>query len=259
MKKTPTRPPTVSPRSAARLAAALGAATLFLPMANASAGTVVGSGHVISESRGVSGFHGVEVSGAAEATITQGDSEGLVVEAEDNLLPLIESTVGGDGILRLGFKPHTGRIESKETVVFKLSARALDRLVLSGSGTIHAPSLTADKARLEVPGSGEITVDRVQTGDVTLVLAGSGKVKLAGKSGRQTIEVDGSGDYLGTGLETDDAKVEINGSGAVELRAARTLAVEINGSGSVRYHGNPAVRKQVNGSGAVEAAHEKGN
>lgn len=252
MKKNFLHPSPVPPRFLVYVAAAV----FPLTAATASAETIVGSGHVTSETRAVSGFHGVEVTGSADATVTQGDSEGLVVEAEDNLLPLLESTVGGDGILRLGFKKHLGRIESRKSVVFKVSAKALDRLMMIGSGSIHAPSLTADKAWLQLPGSGEITVDRVQTGEVSLSVEGSGKVKLAGKSTRQTIEVDGSGEYLGAGLETDDTKVEINGSGETDIRAAKTLMVQINGSGSVRYHGSPSVEKQVNGSGEIEAVNE---
>ena len=57
------------------------------------ANAVVGSGKVVSETREVSGFTSVSVSGSGQAQITVGDSDSLVIEAEDNILPLIETSV----------------------------------------------------------------------------------------------------------------------------------------------------------------------
>ena len=52
-----------------------------------------GSGKVVTETRQVSGFDRVALSGIGNLTITQGDKESLKIEAEDNILPRIETTV----------------------------------------------------------------------------------------------------------------------------------------------------------------------
>lgn len=234
---------------------ALARVTIALCLAGtaSSAEAVVGSGHVISETRNVSGFHGVELGGSGDVVITQGDTEGLVIEAEDNLLPLIESQVDANGVLHLGFKSHSGRIESKKDVVYKLSVKALDKMMVAGSGSIHAASFAADRLDLILPGSGEIAVDHLKVTEAAISIEGSGTVKLAGEARRQKVGIDGSGNYEGKDFRTAEASVGINGSGECKVSPGASLAVEINGSGEVGYYGSPVVKKSVNGSGEVRA------
>ena len=229
------------------------AAGVFCLAGVVSAETVVGSGHVISETRTVAGFHGVTLAGSGEVIVTQGDTEGLVIDAEDNLLPLIESTVGGDGVLHLGFKEHAGSIESKKEVVYKLAVKTLDRMEVAGSGNMHAATLSTEQIHLKLPGSGEIRVDSFHADGVTTELEGSGTVKLAGDARHQKVLLNGSGVYEAKDLKTDAASLEINGSGEGKVWANGSLDVEINGSGEVSYYGSPKVKKSVNGSGEVNA------
>ena len=232
------------------------AATTGLLPASMLAADVTGSGHVTSETRQVSGFHGVNLTGSGEVIVTQGDTEGLVIDAEDNILPLIESTVT-DGSLRLGFKDHVGNVHAYKTVVYHLSVKTLDHLAIEGSGTIHAATLTAGRAKLSLPGSGVITVDEFKADTVETEIEGSGKVKLVGEAHRETVSIDGSGSYAAKGFKTGDAEVTINGSGEAKVQVGGALAVAINGSGSVEYSGHAAVTKSINGSGHVHPSDVK--
>jgi hypothetical protein len=62
-----------------------------------------GSGTLKSEKRDVVGFTEVAISGEGELTLSQTGQESLTIEAEDNLLPLLTSTVA-HGCLTLGTK-----------------------------------------------------------------------------------------------------------------------------------------------------------
>jgi hypothetical protein len=55
-----------------------------------------GSGQLTTESRPVSGFTKVELSGTGELTIEQTGTESLTISAEDNILPRLTSEVSGD-------------------------------------------------------------------------------------------------------------------------------------------------------------------
>ena len=226
-------------------------------VASLAAAEVVGSGHVVSETRAVSGFHGVDLQSSGDVVVTQGDTEGLVIDAEDNLLPLIESTVGADGILHLGMKPHTGSVTFHKPVIFKLAVKTLDKMVLAGSGDLRAASLSSDHLRIELPGSGGVTVDHLKAETVTAAIDGSGDIKLAGEAHGQKITIDGSGDYAAKDFQTDGTTLEINGSGNGQVWANGSLSVEINGSGDVGYRGDAKVNKSIHGSGEVHALDKK--
>ncbi len=213
---------------------------------------VVGSGNVISETRNVSGFHGVDLLSSGNVIVTQGDTEGLVIEAEDNLIPLIETKVTENGTLRIGFKDRE-EIHVTKHMTFRLAVKTLDSVVLSGSGGIGAKALTAEHFAVNVRGSGDINVDHLETGALTVAIDGSGNVKLAGKAKTQSVSVAGSGDYDAAALKTEAATVNVAGSGDCEVAASETLGINISGSGDVSYYGTPTVTKHVSGSGDVEA------
>ena len=118
--------------------AVVAAAVALAPLAGCQAlgPQVVGSGVVATEDREVAAFHALAVSGAADVIITPGDAPALTIEAEDNLLPLIRSDVE-DGKLVLGFKPNTS-VRTTRPVVFRLTARELDAVSFSGSGSTNS-------------------------------------------------------------------------------------------------------------------------
>ena len=215
---------------------------------------VVGSGKRASDTRAVSGFHGVELTADGTLDIIPGDKEELVVEADDNILPLIETTVRADGTLVLTYKRNES-IEEKVPPHFKLTAKTLDKITLTGSGTIHATGkLAPEHMDVALPGSGDIVLDQLETGALSASLAGSGTIRVAaGNAGSQKVKLDGSGKYEAGDFKTDTAKVSISGSGDCQVWAEKTLDVNIGGSGSVTHHGGAQVRERVTGSGTVRA------
>ncbi len=213
---------------------------------------IVGSGNVVTETRNASGFHSIELVSSGDVVITQGDTEGVVIEAEDNLLPVIETKVTEGGVLQLGFKTRE-ELHYTKRLLFKVSARTVDTLVLAGSGNVGSKALKADKLRVKLAGSGNINVGDLTVDTLTVEIVGSGDVKLAGKAARQTVEVVGSGDYSAGDLQTGAATVNMVGSGDCEVAASEMLDVNVSGSGDVSYHGNPKLTKHVSGSGAVES------
>ncbi len=224
---------------------------VFALAAGLSAKTI-GSGNVITETRTATGFHSVDLRSSGNVIITQGDTEGLVVEAEDNLLPLIETQVTKEGILRIGFKAHE-EIHVTKPLVFKVAVKTLDAVVLAGSGSMESKALKADRFTVQLLGSGDIRLDDLKTDALTVVIDGSGNVKLAGKAKSQAVSVNGSGDYEAAALKTTAATVNVAGSGDCEVAASETLGVDISGSGDVSYYGTPAVTKHVSGSGGVDS------
>ena len=188
-----------------------------------------GSGQLATQSRQVSGFTSVELTGVGELSIDQTGTESLTVSAEDNLLPLLTSEVEGDTLI-LGKKPNT-RIVTSKPITYTLTMKDITGLAVSGSGTINAPKLTTAALRIEISGSGVITT--------------------AGNVDDQSLEISGSGRYLADGLTSKTTTAEISGSGTANVVASNALDVKISGSGTLTYSGNPQVSQTVSGSGKL--------
>ena len=188
-----------------------------------------GSGQLATQSRQVSGFTSVELTGVGELSIDQTGTESLTVSAEDNLLPLLTSRVVGDTLI-LGKKPNT-RVVTTKPITYTLTMKDITGLAVSGSGTINAPKLTTAALRIEISGSGVITT--------------------AGNVDDQSLEISGSGRYLADGLTSKTTTAEISGSGTGNVVASNALDVKISGSGTLTYSGKPQVSQTVSGSGKL--------
>ncbi len=99
---------------------------------------VQGSGNVKTESREVQGFDLVEVAGVGSLTITQGATEALTIQAEDNLLPRLRSTVQ-NGTLQLGPSPGS-EIGPTRPTRYDLKVKQLRAIGLSGVPTRRPPA-----------------------------------------------------------------------------------------------------------------------
>ena len=221
---------------------------------------LVGSGNVTSEPRKVSGFHALELNTFGNVVLTQGDTEELTIEGEDNLLPLVQSEVDAKGTLRLSFKE--ARVRATKPLTFKVSCKFLDNVVLAGSGNITGKSLAAkDGGSLNATlrGSGNIFFDTLTVGNLKVSLEGSGNFRLGGTAEQQTVSLLGSGDYDAGELKSKAATVTLAGSGDCEVWTTDELKADLSGSGDVSYYGKPGtVDKHVSGSGSVEALGVKG-
>ncbi len=210
--------------------------------------TVSGSGHIVKETRNVAGFAHVSVGGSGKLTIQQGDEESLTIEADDNLLPFIESAVSG-GDLRLG--PHDVNIRPTRTILYNLKVKNLNALYLSGSLEAEAPQVKTDKFSLQVSGSGKVDIGKLEAGKLDIQVSGSGNIGIAGQVTEQHIGISGSGSYRAADLQSQHASADISGSGSLVLWATDSLSAHVSGSGEIDYYGNPQIDAQTSGSGRV--------
>lgn len=210
--------------------------------------TVTGSGNIVTETRSVSGFDSVHISGVGEMTLTQGDRESLTIEADDNVLPLIRSEIS-NGQLRIG--PDNVSIRSATPIRYRLAFKQLRALHLSGAVRVQADNIKTDRLALRISGSGAVSIPALETRSLSSQISGSGRTTVAGHADKQEIRISGSGDHRARDLRSTQAEVNISGSGNASLWVDEILNAHISGSGKVEYRGAAAVESHVSGSGRI--------
>jgi hypothetical protein len=208
---------------------------------------VRGSGNVTSETRAVSGFSAVALSGTGDLIITQGNQEGLTIEAEDNILPYIETEVRGS-TLYIGYKNNVG-VSPTRPVKFALQVKDLNSASISGSGSIATNQFKTDHLDVAISGSGNADLQNLELNRLKVSLSGSGNIDAAGKTSSQEIFISGSGKYRGGDLHSSQASVTVSGSGNLTVWADESLDAHISGSGTVSYYGQPRISQSISGSG----------
>jgi hypothetical protein len=211
-----------------------------------------GSGRLAQDKRAVTGFHALAVSLPGTVTLVQGTSEGVEIEADDNLLSLIE-TVVENGELRLRIAKGY-RLSGNSRIRLTVRARQVDSLSVSGSAELTAPSLQTARLDSAIAGSGRITLAALRSERLSVSISGSGDFEARGSGQTLEASIAGSGNLRLPQFAVQNATVDIAGSGDATLWVRQALAVSIAGSGDVRYYGEGvSPTTSVVGSGKVRA------
>jgi hypothetical protein len=236
---------------------ALSAVALAAPASQALAGApgggserVQGSGNIKKEARSLAHFSGVAFSLPGDMEIKIGNTEGVTIETDDNLLPLIE-TVIENSTLKVRPAKRNLNINTHHLKIV-VQAREVDSLALGGSGSIQSDPLRAPKLQVDLGGSGSINVKGVETEDLSVTLGGSGNLKVGGGTASNlSVSIGGSGNVDLGKVKANAVSANVAGSGAATVWARDALSVTIAGSGDVNYYGDPKVSKTVVGSGTA--------
>lgn len=188
---------------------------------------VRGSGNVITETRDAGGFDEIVVLGSGEVVVSVTGTESLMIEAEDNIMPLLTTEVRG-GRLELGSESS---FSATQGITYTISAVALEGVEINGSGDVLATGIDADSFEVRISGSGD--------------------VEATGTTGELDVGVSGSGSYRGEDLVASVGTVSVSGSGSVLVNVTDDLTASVSGSGRVEYIGDPALDEEVSGSGDV--------
>jgi Putative auto-transporter adhesin, head GIN domain len=231
---------------------ALMATALMLPPAAHAA--TVGSGKAATESRAVSGFQAISLRGSIDVLVRQGNSEGVTVRADDNILPLVQTVVEGTGDTRsLRIQFNSGEsVRTNTRVVVTVDVVKLEAIASSGSGDITIEALKTPTLMMSISGSSDAALRQLDTERLSISMAGSGDVQASGRATRLEVSIAGSGDVRTRELLASDVSVSIAGSGDASVTAQRTIGVAIAGSGDVEYGGGAILAKRsIAGSGSV--------
>lgn len=210
---------------------------------------VRGVGPTETETRTVSSFSRVELKIDAEVILTQGPQREVRVEAQRNILDVLETELSGD---ELQIEYGHARVVGHDPVKVYITAPSLSEVEVSGSGKLRtAGAWSASSFKVGVSGSGDADVELSGVDGLRTSVSGSGEVKLRGAANTNNINISGSGKVSAYDLSTLDTYVSISGSGKTYVRASRTLSAEISGSGTVYYRGTPTVTSRISGSGKV--------
>jgi len=217
---------------------------------------VTGSGDLITETRPVSGFDRVEMSIPGNLEIEQGGTESLTVTGDDNLLPLLVTSVSGDK-LTIRYKSNINARPS-QPIQITLTVKDLEGLEMSSPGRATTGPIQTDDFRLGLSSSGDIVIEELQADKLTARLSSSGDIIIQGGTANELdLTVSSSGSFQAKDLEVQKAEIEVTSSGDVTVWVVDDLDVQITSSGDVYYYGSPSVHERLTSSGDLIGRGEK--
>lgn len=203
-----------------------------------SPAVVQGNGIVVEEARPVTGTIRVDLRGVGELHIRQGAQEELRVRAEENLLPFLRTDVRAGELV---IWKDAGTILNTRPIEYHLTVADLERVALTGAGTIRGRDIATGPLALLSSGAGSMEFIGLAAPSVNVVRSGVGDVALSGSVHEQVVRLSGVGGYHAGSLESVVADVGIGNGVSATVRVRDHLTVTIQGGGTVYYIGDPVV------------------
>ncbi|NIG57715.1 head GIN domain-containing protein [Chitinophaga sp. Cy-1792] len=210
---------------------------------------VKGSGVSKTEDRSVSGFSGVSTSGVYNVVLTQGGAEAVKVEADDNLLPYIETVVSGKS---LEIKTKNGvNIEPKSKITVYVTIKELKAISASGACKVTGTgTISGSNLGVELSGATLMNLD-IAMSKVNVDASGASRLDLTGKTGAVNVGASGAAIIRTEKLNADNVNVDASGGSVVRVNAEKALNVGASGGSSIRYSGAAKVNSSTSGGASV--------
>ena len=205
--------------------------------------------------RHLSGFNAVNLAGPFDVLITQGEQDGVKVEAPSDVIDRIVTEVS-NGVLKISSKHDNWNWGNwwgnHKKILIYVSIKNINSVKISGSGDItFKDGIHSDNLQLSISGSGDME-GKLDAKDLDCNISGSGDMKLIGRAENLKVRVVGSGDFTGKNLITQNSTVHLSGSGDVEINANDSINASLNGSGDIHYTGEAKnITKSKSGSGDI--------
>ena len=184
---------------------------------------------LVSQTRSVPDFRGVDLSGVIDVYVTVGPQASVVLSGEPDALDKVTTHVK-NGVLVIGTK------------------RDLPKHTQHLKATVTAP----DVSSLSLSGVGDLKVTGVANDSLTVSLTGVGGVKVAGSTGTLRVETSGTGDVSAKDLSAKTSTVVSSGVGDTKVTASQSIDATLSGVGDISVYGHPAqVRKSRSGVGDI--------
>lgn len=225
----------------------ISAASLFSACSELS-----GSGVLVSETRNLRAFHGLDARQGFEVELREGSKPEVVIEADDNVINDVEARVDDDGILHLGVDHnHLVNVHLKALVTYQ---KLDDIKASSGAQVTGTYTLKADRIELNASsGSGiEVVVDAPS---IEANASSGSNVKVKGRTRNYAAEASSGGSIDSEDLLSERAAAHASSAGDIDLHASIALDAHASSGGSIHYRGKPTnVKQESSSGGSVEAA-----
>lgn len=212
-----------------------------------------GSGNIIQEERQLPLINKISVSDnfdidvtIEEKQIASGTPTQLVINSDDNLLPLIETEVkentlfvrfknegNKDPLLPLSFKNTL--IHTKKNPSIHITLSSLNEILLRGSSKIHVKNLNEKH--------------------LSLITHGSSSSKISGNVGQLTTKMSGSSELDARELICEQIEFKASGSTRSTLNVRNSLNGHASGAAKIVCYGKPSSQKvELNGASELKSA-----
>ena len=223
---------------------------LFTIVTLAACRYTTGSGNIISETRTAGNFDGITVGGGFDVEVKIGPVASVVVEADDNIIKYIETTVSGNTL-----KIRTEDLNNYSDVHMKVyvTTASLNNIKASASAEVVVSNTITSDNKLSFRASSSASIKaEVNAPEIETDASSSATINLSGKTKTYKAEASSSADIKSFDLLSENTTANVSSSATIQVHASVNLNAKASSSGSIAYKGAATVNKSISSSGSVD-------
>lgn len=206
-----------------------------------------GNGNIVTDTRSITeDFTKVSASEGLMVYVTQADEFSIEVEADDNIIDLIDTEIR-NGKLRINCSKNIGRATKNIYV-------SLPKITeLSGSSGSHLETKNTIKtSELEVDASsGAVLELEIVSNEIDIDASSGANLRISGTADEAIIDVSSGGNINAKNLITQNCNAGASSGGNVKVQVSRSLIADASSGGNISYSGEPTVETKKSVSGSV--------
>lgn len=223
--------------------ASLSAVVFLMAAAQEKSEKIEGNGKLVTRDVAVSSFDALQASGVYELKLSQGDKEGVKIEADENLQQYFNVHNEGNKLVIDMDKIKNKNFSSKDKMKVYITFKRLKEMDLRMVGNVDADKpLSFDDLELKNKSVGHIDLD-LTANKLNIENTGVGNMKLKGKAENAVVKNNGVGSLHAGDFIVQTMNIENTGVGSAEVNATKDLKVKDSFLGKVRNKGNATVRR----------------
>lgn len=199
-------------------------------------GQVQGNGNVQNQVRPVGNFD--QVSGAAglDVYLTQGTENRVEVEADENLMDIIETHVV-NGKLRIRANKNIGRARAKKVHVTFVALNAID--ASSGADVTGNSVIRSETLNLDASSGADLELE-IFAKEVFAETSSGSDMKLSGKAESLIAKASSGSDLDAKDLMVVQCNADASSGADITVRVKDRIVAEASSGGDIHYYGDPA-------------------
>jgi hypothetical protein len=200
--------------------------------------SISGNGNVIRQSREVTEFTGIKVSTGIDVLLTQGQTLGVEVEADENLQEWIRTEVKGS-VLHIYSDKNIRMAKAKKVFV---TCNVLDRIEISSAGDINSVNkFNTDKLAIEMSSAGDLHFE-LEANEISISISSAGNAYLKGRTDVLKADLSSAGDLNAFDLEAKTGDISVSSAGSARVFITEEASFYSSSAGNIAYKGEPRIK-----------------
>ncbi len=207
-----------------------------------------GNGNVVTEERNVSTFDKVKGSTGLDVYLTEGTENKIVVEADENLMKLIETDII-NGKLTIRSTKNIGRAKAKKVHVTFVKLVSIE--ASSGADVISNSIINSEILTLDCSSGADLEVE-VFSKELYAETSSGADLEVSGKASILYANSSSGSDLNAKKLQVITCKAKASSGSDITVSVKESLDAKASSGGDIRYYGDPiSVTKKDSSSGSV--------